>query len=200
LMPFLRPWRVRWGATDEEVKKKLPGDDAVSHPRVGWTHAITVQAPIEKVWPWLAQIGQGRGGFYSYEFLENLVGCQIYNADQILPDCQDLQVGDSISLHPLAQLPVALLEPGRGYLLSVDISKLTQPDNTAVDNPIIVGWLIYSYPLDEKSCRVISRWRVSYKPGFKNELSFGKPIIEPLGFVMDRKMLLGIKQRAERAQ
>jgi hypothetical protein len=197
LMPFLRPWRLRWGATDEEVKMALPGDDATPNPRIGWTHAITVQAPVEKVWPWLVQIGQRKGGFYSYDFLENLAGCQIYSADRILPDCQSLQVGDTVGLHPVAKMPVTFLEPGRGYLLSGDISTMGQPDNAPAKEPIMIGWLFYSYPLDEKSCRVISRWRVEYTPSFKNDLSFGKYIIEPLGFVMDRKMLLGIKQRAE---
>src|ERR1035437_10048332 len=78
----LRPWFLRWSATSAELSKPLPGDDGVGQPMSGCTRAITIDAPPEKVWPWIAQIGQGRGGFYSYTWLENLVGCKIVNADR----------------------------------------------------------------------------------------------------------------------
>ena len=71
LTPCLRGWRCKWGATDAEVKSKLPGDKLLPHPKWGFTHAVTIKAPVAEVWPWIVQIGQGRGGFYSYEFLEN---------------------------------------------------------------------------------------------------------------------------------
>lgn len=93
LTPFLRRWRCRWGATDEEVKRTLPGDELVPAPEWQWTHAITINAPPEQVWPWIVQMGQGRGGFYSYEALEDLVGCKIHNASRIVPEWQDLKVG-----------------------------------------------------------------------------------------------------------
>jgi len=69
----VRPWHLRWGATDEEVSRPMPGDELVAHPNVLSTHAITINAPVEEVWPWLVQIGQDKGGFYSYSWLENLV-------------------------------------------------------------------------------------------------------------------------------
>jgi hypothetical protein len=71
---LIRPWHLHWGATDEEVKEPLPGDEVVSHPRLEATHAITIDAPASDIWPWLVQMGQNRGGFYSYTWLENLVG------------------------------------------------------------------------------------------------------------------------------
>ena len=70
----IRPWHLKWGATDEEVNRALPGDDLISNPKINATHAITIAAPIDEVWPWIAQIGQGRGGFYSYEAIENALG------------------------------------------------------------------------------------------------------------------------------
>jgi hypothetical protein len=88
LTPFLRPWRTRWGATDAEVRKKLPGDELMPHPKWGYTHAVTIKAPVAEVWPWIVQMGQGKAGFYSYEFLENLVGCDFHNADRIIPEFQ----------------------------------------------------------------------------------------------------------------
>src|SRR5918994_7083921 len=72
----VRPWHLRWGATEEGIAKPLPGDELVPNPAIESTRAITVNAPVEEVWPWLAQIGQDRGGFYSYEWLENLAGCR----------------------------------------------------------------------------------------------------------------------------
>ena len=75
LWPLLRGWRLRWGATDDEIQRTLPGDELVPNPKWSYTHTITIRVPPAEVWPWLAQMGQGRGGFYSYEWLENLVGC-----------------------------------------------------------------------------------------------------------------------------
>ena len=84
ITPFLRSRRTQWGATEEEVKGSLPGDEIIANPKWQYTQAITIAVPAEKVWPWLVQIGQGRGGFYSYQALENLVGCNIHNADRII--------------------------------------------------------------------------------------------------------------------
>ena len=94
--PLSRRWYNRWGATDEELTRPMPGDDLVKAPKLGYTRAITIEAPPEQVWPWLAQIGQGRGGFYSFDGLENLIGCDIHSTDQILPDHQHLAAGDVV--------------------------------------------------------------------------------------------------------
>ena len=94
--PFLRARRRRWGATDEEIRDTYPGDDLVPEPKWTATHAIAIDATPAQVWPWIAQIGQGRGGFYTYVKLENLAGCQIENADRVLEEHQHLRQGDPI--------------------------------------------------------------------------------------------------------
>src|SRR6185295_17289451 len=86
---LIRPWHLRWGATDEEVKMALPGDEVTPQPKLNATHAITIRAPVSDAWRWLAQIGQRQGGFYSYTWLENLVGCRMHNADRIVPEWQN---------------------------------------------------------------------------------------------------------------
>ena len=202
--PFLRSWRTTWGATDAEISRSLPGDDLVSHPKWQWTHAVTIAAPAEAIWPWLAQIGQGRGGFYSYELLENMVGCHIHNADRIIPELQGLQKGDIILLHPKTPgLPVAGVEPGRALVLHAGAwSPSEGTAESAGETPAsysTVSWMWFLEPIDETTTRLISRYRTDYGPGLANRLGYGTAIMEPIGFAMSRKMLLGIKERAEAA-
>src|SRR6266581_5299442 len=106
----------RWGATDDEVNLTLPGDELVSHADLTATRAITIHATATQVWPWIAQLGQGRGGFYSYDFLENLVGCDIHSADRIVLEWQDVRIGDEIRLAPQVALTVALLKRGKSLV------------------------------------------------------------------------------------
>jgi hypothetical protein len=112
-----RPRQLRWGATGQESVEPLPGDDLIVNADLTATRAITVRASADQVWPWVAQLGQGRGGFYSYDFLENLVGCDIHSADRIVPEWQDVGVGDEVKLHPEVALAVAALEPGRSLVV-----------------------------------------------------------------------------------
>ena len=90
---------MRWGATDDEVNDTVPGDELVPAADLTATRAVTVRASADGVWPWLAQLGQGRGGFYSYDFLENLVGCSIHSAERVVPEWQSIDVGDAVHLH-----------------------------------------------------------------------------------------------------
>src|SRR5947209_19113016 len=90
---------MHWGATDEERLKRVPCDELVPDPITTSTRAITVNTPVEVVWPWLAQIGQDRGGFYSYDWLENLAGCKMDNADRIHPEWQQRAIGEVVKLH-----------------------------------------------------------------------------------------------------
>jgi len=118
---WLRPWHVRWGATEAEVRRALPGDELLPNPKLSATHAITIHAPVAEVWPWLAQIGQGRGGFYSYTWIENLLGCDIHNADRVHPEWQNLKAGDQILLHPkIPPIPAVIVEPRRVIVLHGD--------------------------------------------------------------------------------
>jgi hypothetical protein len=115
-----RPRINQWGATDQEHQATWPGDRLLAQPGYVWTNAITIQQPAEQVWPWLAQLGQGRGGLYSYDWLENLVGCDIHSADRILPQYQQpLRVGDRVirMARYAPANPVALFEPGRALVL-----------------------------------------------------------------------------------
>ena len=172
----VRPWHLRWGATDQEVRKPLPGDELVPEPGIESTRAVTVQAPVEAVWPWLAQLGQDRGGFYSYEWLENLAGCRLRNADRIHPEWQQRAVGDWVLLHPASGMKVARFEPERVFALEG-------------------GWYFVLEPGANRTTRLIARSRV---PRGLQALSYGL-LVEIPHFVMERKMLLGLKERAERA-
>src|ERR1700693_4460803 len=108
---------LRWGATDEEIAAAHPGDDLIGDANVTATRAITIRRSPDVVWPWIAQLGQGRGGFYSYDFLENLVGCDIHSANSVVARWQQVQVGDDVRLAPNAALEVALAEPGHTLVL-----------------------------------------------------------------------------------
>ena len=113
----VRRLQLVWGATTEEAGSALPGDDLVPGADLIATRGIDVRATPAQVWPWIAQLGQGRGGFYSYDALENLVGCDIHSADRIVPEWQHPQVGDEVKLHPEVALAVALVQPGHALVL-----------------------------------------------------------------------------------
>jgi hypothetical protein len=183
--PLIRPWYSKWGAIEDELTQKLPGDEYVPNPRGGYTQAISIKTPANLVWPWLVQVGQDKGGFYSYELLENIVGCNIHNADRILPKHQNIEVGDSLIMHPKAPaVPVAFIEPGKALVYGG-----RQDENTAN------VWIFF---INEGGSltRLISRWVFDYKPSLVNRVAYNW-FLEPIAAVMQRKMLLGIKKRAE---
>jgi hypothetical protein len=172
----LRPWSRRWGASAEERTMSLPGDELVETPGIQMTRAVSIDAPTGAVWAWLAQIGQDRGGFYSYEWLENLAGCQMRNADRIHAEWQQRAVGDTVRLHPATGLTLARFEPGHSY---------------AFDG----AWYFALQPINPTRTRLLARSRV---PRGLPSLAYAV-FIEVPHFIMERKMLLGIKTRAERA-
>ena len=184
-----RRWQLRWGATVEESSGILPGDDLISAPDLAATRAITVCAPADQVWPWIAQLGQGRGGFYSYDFLENLVGCDIHSADQIVPGWQDVEVGDQIRLAPQVALAVARLERGRSLVLRGGAPIGNTPP------PYDVTWAFVLQEDLPGTTRLLVRERYGYtRP-------WARLLVEPaeaVSFVMSQKMLRGIRDRAER--
>jgi hypothetical protein len=191
LSPLLRPWYRKWGATDAEVGKPLPGDDQVPNPILESTRAITIDTPADAIWPWLVQMGQGRGGLYSYERLENLLGLNIDNADRIIPEFQDLAVGDQVRLGPEGSpsFDVAAIHPGIALILRGDIPNPQQ-------KPTVWIWIFYLDPLNENKTRLILRSRLDYEPNFGNHLMW-RGFTDPIAFNMERKMLQGIKTRAE---
>jgi hypothetical protein len=203
---FIRPWQLHWGATKEEVHQPLPGDAWIPHPRMETTRAITIQARPAAVWSWLVQMGTGHAGWYSYAWLENLlpssaVGAGITNAQQIIPAFQHLEVGDSIPLSPTTGLTVGAIDPPHVLALRVTMSFLTgmplAPDEPKPDAFLDGSWVFVLEEIDEQTTRLIERVRADYQPHL-----WLAPLVylllEPAFFVMERKMLLGIKQRAEK--
>jgi hypothetical protein len=185
-----RPRQLRWGATDQESDGPLPGDDLIPNPGLTATRAITVRASADRVWPWIAQLGQGRGGFYSYDFLENLVGCDIHSAERIVPEWQDVTVGDEVKLHPEVGMKVAVLEPGRSLVLhgAVPMGKAAPPYDST--------WAFVLREQPDGTTRLLARERYVYTRWWAPLL------VEPvaaISFVMSQKMLRGIRDRAERS-
>jgi hypothetical protein len=189
--PLIKPWHTRWGATEAEVRQLLPGDEVVLDPASASTRAIDILAPASQVWPWLVQMGQGRGGLYSYDFLENLVGCDIHTLDQIVPGLQDLKVGDVIKIGKFAALPyyqVIRIDPGQALVLQVVDPKTG-----------LLGTSTWGFYLQEKSqmrTRLIIRHRDQASPDSTSRVI--NAIFEPISFVMEHRMLYGIRERAEK--
>jgi hypothetical protein len=196
---LLRPWHRAWGTIPEETGRALPGDELLPHPQYDATHAVTIFAPVERVWPWIAQMGTGRAGFYSYDFIENAMGLDIHSADQIHPDLQTLKVGDVFPLGPNNFGPkVAILEPNRVMVLHGDTHTDQNPSMSAMKpgDFLAVLWTFFMEPIDAHTTRLIERFRLDYSPGMQNNVMY-RALMEPGSFIMERKMLLGIKQRAE---
>lgn len=179
---FYRPRQLRWGATDEEVARAMPGDEIVARPVFNATRAVTVNARPEEIWPWLVQIGFGRAGWYSYDILDNLGR---HSSEEILPECQHLEAGDLIPLGP-----------GEGSGLYV---KDIRPNESMVwweRKRHATSWVWGLYPIDGGQTRLITRVRNDYRKGLSNFI-FGLFLIEPADFPLMRKCMLGIKRRAE---
>ncbi len=195
----IRPWHLRWGSTDEEVDLSLPGDDLIPEAKLKATHAITINASPAQIWPWLVQIGQGRGGFYSYDWIENSMGLEIHTARKILPDHQDLKVGDVIPLSPDGMgVPVAILEKEKSLVLFGD----TRNPGPGISPPMKAGdylatvWGFHLIPQQEGSTRLVERILIDWNESPANTF-FYRVFLEPGSFIMEQKMLRGIKECAE---
>ncbi len=194
----VRPWHLKWGATSEEADRLLPGDDLIPNAKINATHAITINAPIERVWPWIAQIGQGRGGFYSYEAIENAMGLDIHNADRILPEFQSPQVGEKLPLAEGFGVPYVIVDAPRTLVIHGDTRTGTvEVPGLRPGDYLAVQWGWYLEQLDDHTTRFIERWRADYGSGQMNTLIY-RLFMEPGAFIMERKMLLTIKARAEK--
>lgn len=197
----LRPWHLRWGATLAEVQAVLPGDALVPAPKIAATHAVTIKAPPHRVWPWLVQLGQGRGGFYSYDRIENAMGLNIHTADRIVPELQTLQVGDTIPLAPDGfGLPVAILQPEQALVLHGD-TRIPGGEGVPPMRPgefLAASWGFYLREPKPGVTRLVERFRCDFTGTRLNHVVYNG-FLEAGAFVMERKMLLGIKERAERA-
>ncbi|MDO8735547.1 MAG: hypothetical protein Q7K29_00485 [Thermoleophilia bacterium] len=194
---FLRPRILRWGATETEVVSAMPGDEIVGTPRYVTNHAVNIHAPAALVWPWLVQMGQGRGGLYSYDWLENLLGFDIHSADRIIPEFQHLEPGDSIRLvregYPAdLHYEVVLVERERTLVLRTPGS----PAENFAKNLPYGTWTFFLRRIDEETTRLIARTRSDFRPSFSGYI-WNKYGLEPAHSIMERRMMLGIKARAE---
>lgn len=195
--PLLRHVYNRWGATAAEVTSALPGDDLVPHPKITSTRAITVDAAPEDVWAWVVQMGQGRGGFYSFDALENLIGCDIHSADRIVPQLQRLHAGDLILLAP-AEAPcfrVAMVEPPHVLVLAGadPKSRAVLPVPASPDDVANVWQWVLRPATGGRGTRLVVRQRYSYP---RRQAALWH-VVEAVSFVMERQMLRGIKACAE---
>ena len=202
----IRPWQLRRGASDAEVRRALPGDDLVPNPKCGYTHAVTIKAPASEVWPWLVQIGYKRAGWYSHDFLHRLMGIagsvddERGSAKRIIPELQDLKAGDVVEIAPGMGYVVANIEPERALILQsrVDTSKW---ESLSSSDPLPAkylcsSWVWFLEEIDAKTTRFIVRVKSDYSPGLLSTLSAGIP--NELGsLVMQPKTLRVLKQRAE---
>jgi len=194
LTRFLRDARSHWGLEAALVERTYPGDELVPTPGWMWTHGIEVEASTDEVWPWIAQIGADRAGFYSYQWLENIAGCEVRNAETIHPEWAHAP-GSTLRLHPqLPPLPIASIVPGQHL---VAFGQADAQARTAGRPWAEVSWLFYLEPLGTRRCRVISRYRCATSTDLSTRLRYSQALVEPIGFAMDRRMLKGIKERAE---
>ena len=175
---------LTWGANPQEVASRLPGDELLPEADIVSTRAIPISAPPGAIWPWLVQMGSGRGGAYTYDWIENLFGLGMQSADQILPQFQDIKVGDEMRLGPgRPTMRVEVLDPERVFTFRF-------ADGNWV-------WIFAIFPEDTVT-RLVSRNRIATPHASAFTRLFNMLIMEPGSLVMERKMLLGIKDRAER--
>jgi hypothetical protein len=181
---FGRERCLHWGATNEEAAGDLPGDDLLAEPDILSTRAITIDAPASAIWPWLLQFGPGRGGAYTYDWIENLLGLNIHSTDRILPEFQHLEVGDAFPLGTKGPVVrVASIDPERSVVFRSDD-----------------GHWVWSFSLVETDgrTRLLSRNRIASPDAGPIGRAVNTAIMEPGSLVMERKMLHGFKERAER--
>src|SRR4051812_35707549 len=185
LSPPARRWYLTYGATGEEVARVLPGDELLPRPDLTSTRAVAIDAPPSAVWPWLVQMGSGRGGAYTYDWIENLFGLDMHSANEILPQFQDLAVADVLPLGSGGPaMRVAICEAPKALVFRSEDGR----------------W-VWSFSLSEHSggTRLVSRNRISEgDPSIARRL-VDRLIMEPGSLVMERRMLIGIRDRAEAA-
>ena len=184
LIMALMPWMDRWGATGNEVTASFPGDELVPAPRVTYTRAISINAPPQDVYPWIVQLGAEKGGMYSYSWFEtNILRCELINSDRIHEEWQDLKVGDKVKMCPGDWGPpayeVAMLEPNQAVVLG------HQENGKWSD-----VWQFILISQADGTTRLIVRGRDLKSGGIWD-------VIRPGQFIMERGMLLGIKERSE---
>jgi hypothetical protein len=193
-----RGWRQRWSATGDELDDQLLGDRHVAEPASQTTLAITIDAAVEAVWPWVVQLGADRGGFYSYDWLENLFGLDIHSSAVIVPQWQTRAVGDVVAANRAGTGGWYVVEVCPNDTLALKVANLDQGRPLRRDEGLKWEflWTFALRRLADGRCRLLIRERVAFASPITRWL------MAPIGlisFVMTRKMMLGIRQRAETA-
>jgi hypothetical protein len=187
----IQPWYKDWGATPNEIASHMPLDERVFEPTVVTTRAITIRATPEQIWPWLVQIGEPpRAGYYSYTFIEKLLGMDVINANRLLPNCQTLTVGQALDAR--GTMVVQAVEPERSLVLG-------PPESV---HELQTTWAFELRSIDENSTRLVTRVRAAWDWNgvVRNTPFYSWPmwlVIDPGVFIMERKMLLELKRLAE---
>ena len=176
----LRPWQLRWGATDDEIKRAMPGDEIVGQPSFNATRAVTIHASAEQIYPWIVQMGVTRAGWYSYDLLDNLGRP---SAESILLEHQNIHVGDLIPLSPDGKQGMRV----KGFRQNQSMVWWDQKGDSS--------WAWEIYAEGETQARLVTRVRVKYRL-FSPAILFNL-LVEFCDIVMMRKCMLGIKRRAE---
>jgi hypothetical protein len=192
-----RRWHQHWGATDEEIARPLPGDDLIPDPKLDSTQAITIHAPAERIWPWLAQAGYGgRAGFYSYDALERRFGAR--NTDRLNPALPALTTGDTVPFYPGMPMTVAVADPPHTLVLWLvtTANKAIDPTGPWPEEHVAWSWAFILDPVDANTTRLLTRMRVTYRPTARWG-PYVHLLLEPGHFVMGRRQLLGLRQRAQ---
>jgi hypothetical protein len=181
---ILKPVFSTWGATTEEFNAGLPGDEIVPTPKTNITRAITINAAPENIYPWLVQMGINKGGLYSYDWLENLFGLNVHSEDFIVKKWQNPEIGEQLLLGPMGGPKIMAMKKNE-YLVFGGSS----PELTSI-------WTFHLIKVKDNTTRLIIRSRNQYPNSIANFIIW-KVITEPLHFIMEEKMMRGIRERAE---
>lgn len=176
----MRPRHLTWGATADEAAGPVAGDELMPGADIVSTRVVEIDAPPWAVWPWLVQMGPGRGGAYTYDWIERRLGIDIRNVDRVVPELQGLAVGDEIPMPDYAM---------RVERLDRERAMVTRSTNGAW------VWAFELRPAGERT-RLVSRNRIDRSCWTAKDW-LGYPVTEPGSWVMERKMLLTIRERAE---
>jgi hypothetical protein len=210
----IAPWWRSWGVDPDEAVRVLPGDEVVADGVTAETRGITIHAPPAAVWPWLVQMGYGRGGWYSYDQID-MRGA---SADRIVPELQSLSVGDIMPTHPAGGFLVKAIEPERALVLFTDTDTVRDQASVAAEadptpanlklagafmegaqpTDFAVSWAFVLEPLPDGRTRLIERTRVRFGEADKPWMRLTMPMMGFGVFVMMRRQLIGIRDRAER--
>jgi len=196
----LRGWCMHWGTTPVEAHATLPGDELFPVYSGEATHAITIHAAPDQVWPWLMQIGQDRSGFYSYSFLENLIGCDMPKVQHLVPEWKPRVVGETVwfatpkRFAGQGRMIAAVVEPQRSFVMV----SANDWERLKAGKPAQEGfWSFTLEPLPNGQSRLIARVRSAPSPTFASGAA-GRLFWEPMHFVMEQKMLRTIRDLSER--